>query len=704
LLCACALSCEGAPKAYRKLILLHTNDEHSHLVGFGPEADDFPASSSGATGAIKGGASRRSVALQAERAAAAALGADTLTVSAGDNMMGTLMQIAATTASPDYRVMKMLKYDVTTLGNHEFDYGPAGLVAAINAAKASAEGLPDIVASNIHFSGTSGDASLAALFDELGTSTTLPIHRTLVRTVPSGLKVGFIGIMGADAAAVAPLKAPVKFSIPPGQPDDNRLAALEQIYSDLRPYVQRLRVQDKVDLVVALSHSGADAANPAKSEDLAIAQNVAGIDVIVSGHSHTVFPATLIRNAASGKYVLVQQAGRFGDNVGRISILVSPEGYVGFDVAGSGLRAVDDKTAASDAAINTFVGGVGTALESQPIPGQSFSFLQYTLAQILGAPPPAKTALGDYYNFSLANLDYDIDNTSALQETELMVLSADSMLAMANAPGIGPTQLTLEAAGVVRVSTLEKGTKSKLGFGDVFRAVPLGGSPVTGTPGYPLCRFGVWLVEVKAAFEVAAGFAYTGHEDLFLVPAGFKFEYDTKRAPFNPNGDPTDRNNGRVTKIFQLKPADLAAGNYDGAYDLKFDASLTTGALPGWLDAPLRVLPVVTSLYMATFATFAGIHLKDISTGAPIPNNDANLTIIKRPLPAPNDTEIKQWEALGSYVRTLAAANAGKLPNRYNKTANLAAKPPQLPRRSTCVGANVIKDAKTGDPTGICKI
>ncbi len=57
---ALALACGGS-KSPRKLVILHTNDEHSHLIGLGPELDDFPTPSSGA--GIKGGASRRSVVL-----------------------------------------------------------------------------------------------------------------------------------------------------------------------------------------------------------------------------------------------------------------------------------------------------------------------------------------------------------------------------------------------------------------------------------------------------------------------------------------------------------------------------------------------------------------------------------------------------------------------------------------------------------------
>ncbi|MGZ6143943.1 MAG: bifunctional metallophosphatase/5'-nucleotidase, partial [Myxococcales bacterium] len=535
LLSALALSCSSSPSP-RKLVILHTNDEHSHLIGLGPEVDDFPTPAAAGTG-IKGGASRRSVVLKAERDAATAAGADHITVSAGDNMMGSLMQIAATTASPDYRVMKMLGYDLTTLGNHEFDYGPAGLAASIATAKGSAEGIPAIVASNIHFAGT-GDAALQAMYDANNVDPSKPIHGKYVITTKSGIKIGFVGIMGASAQEKAPAAAPTTFSLPAGVTNTNLVAVLAQIYDDVQPYVDSLRRDDKVDLVVALSHSGAEPTSPVSGEDVSIAQNVSGIDVIVSGHSHTDVPATLVKNLHTGKDVLVQQAGRFGDTLGRISLTVNGDGTLSFDTANSKLIAIDDHTAPSDAAINTLVGGMVQALESAPIPGQTFSFMQYTLAEILGGTPPALVNVGDYYNFPVADLPFDVDNAHQLQETELMDLITDANLAMVNNVFHIPTDLSAEGYGETRVPALQKGKTAKLGFADLFTAVPLGGSPVSGTPGYPLCRFGIYLAEVKAAFEVTAAFAY-GDSDFFLVPSGFKFQYDTTRAPFNPRADPT---------------------------------------------------------------------------------------------------------------------------------------------------------------------
>jgi len=456
-----------------------------------------------------------------------------------------------------------------------------------------------------------------------------------------------------------------------------------------------------VDLVVALSHGGADPANPATSEDIAIAQNVAGLDVIVSGHSHTDFPGQVFKNLQTGRSVLVQQAGRFGDTLGQIALTVNGDGTVSFDSTNTKLIPIDDHTAPGNATVDGVVSAAVQALESQNIPGATFSFLQYTLGEILHGAPPALVHTGDYYNYKMATLPFDVDNSANLQETELLDLSADSTLAATNQVAL--TEIAVEAAGVVRTPALRKGATGKLGFADLFTAVPLGGSPKpngSGTPGYPLCRFGIYLVEVKATFEVTAGFAYTGHADLYVVPAGFRFEYDMGRPAFNPNGDATSKDNGRVTRMWQLKPAALAAGTYDGdllsTYDLVFDVSLDAAhslpGFPGWVPSalgnPLRLVRAAASLYIATFATFAGVKLKALSdtmpgltTGAPVPGNDATLTILKRPLPAPGNTEIKQWEAMGGYVHAF-----GTMPARYNKGDPAGA----TPRRAVCIGATAV--------------
>jgi 5'-nucleotidase / UDP-sugar diphosphatase len=641
------------------LTLLHSNDEHSHLLGLSPELDDFPAPTTAGTGTLKGGASRRAVVLAAERSAAADAGAATLTVSAGDNMVGTLAQVAdtfpaAAFGAGDYRVLSMLHYDVTTLGNHEFDFGPTELASIVGAAKGSAEGLPAIVASNIHFSGTAGDASLQALFDETGTDATKPIHRWLVVTASNGLRVGFVGILGIDAASVAPLKAPLTFS-----------ASLAALYTDLQPVVDTVRSVGKADVVVALSHSNLMPDALTTSEDYLIAQNVSGLDVIVSGHTHTEVPAILVTNTATGKSVMVQQAGRYGDHLGRISLSVKGDGSIDFDTVNSKLIPIDDTTVPSDTAINGFVASIIGSLEQTPVAG-GLSFVQIALGEIFGTPQALPPEPGGLAFKSVAGLNFDIDNSKQVAETELADLVTDSLLAAAES--VAPTDLAVEAEGSLRVATLAQGKTQQLSFDDLFVAVSLGSSPVTLTPGYPLCRFAIVLAELKATFEATLKLAYAGQTDLFLVPAGYKFEYDLSRNPGN-----------QVTKIYKTS---THAGNTYDTYDsnsLIYDGS--TAASPGWITSPTSLVTTTSTLYVASFAAIAGVTLRDAETGDPLPNNDPTVAILHR---ASDGSEIKEWEALGNYVYTQAAAsgNDGLVPQRYSPSGT-------LPRRAICFQAGV---------------
>jgi 5'-nucleotidase/UDP-sugar diphosphatase len=671
-LCACSSSSSPPPPppAPRLLTLLHSNDEHSHLLGLSPEVDDFPAPTVAGTGSIKGGASRRSVVLAQERAAAADAGAATLTVSAGDNQVGTLAQVAdtypaAVFGSGDYRVLSMLKYDVTTLGNHEFDYGPNELARIISAAQGSADGIPAIVSSNIHFSGTQGDADLAALFDETGTDTTKPMHRWLVVTASNGLRVGFVGILGANAASVAPLKAPVVFSVPPGGSETDTAGVLTQIYADLQPVVDNVRSVGKADVVVALSHSNLVPGALTTSEDYLIAQNVSGIDVIVSGHTHSEVPAILVTNTASGKNVMVQQAGRYGDHIGRMSLSVNADGGVEFDSANSMLVPIDDTTIPSDTAINSFISGVISSIEQTPVAlapdGGPLSFLQFTLGEVFGAPQALPSEPGSLAFKSVAGLSYDIDNSRQVAETELADLVSDSILAAADA--IAPTDLSVEAEGSLRVSTLAAGKTQELSFDDLFAAVSLGASPVNGTLGYPLCRFAIVLGELKATFEATLSLAYAGNTDFYLVPAGFKFVYDLSRPA-----------NARVIQIFMTS---THAGNTYDTYDagsLLYDNS--TSGSPGWIADPTSKITTTATLYVASFAAVEGVTLYDADTDAIV--TDVTSTILHRA----DGSEIKEWEALGNYAYTQALANAGTMPARYSSSGT-------LPRRAICLQSGV---------------
>jgi 5'-nucleotidase / UDP-sugar diphosphatase len=674
-LCLIAAACSNTPAPpggqSKTLVILHTNDEHSHLIGFGPELDDYPAPATAGTGTIKGGVGRRAALLAQERTRATGLMADTLTVSAGDITMGTLMQALTTVSAPDFGAMKALGYDVLNIGNHEFDWGPDRLASAISAQAAKSEGAVPMVSSNIHFPSGGATTTLQPLFDETGADTTKPVHRSWVVTTAGGLKVGFVGIMGADAQRSAPYRLPVQFSLPASGMDSDEAGVMAKLFTEIQPVVDDLRNNKKVDLVVAVSHSGVNAPGDSTGEDNQIARNVTGIDVIVSGHSHTVYPATIEMNPTTNKPVLIQQAGQFGEYLGRIQLSIK-DGKVTFDMTNTTILPVDDKIIA-DPAFNTRLDDAITTLEATKLPSSTQSFLEHALSEVTATAVVDNPQMkGDLYFYPLGTTAFDVIGQQDEKETPLMVLAADAMLTSVEAVA-GPTVLAVQARGVVRAD-LNKGKSGTIAFGDVFRAFPLGISTIDGTVGYPLCRFAILGGELRAALEIVAGYAYSGApgaSGYFLVPAGLKFEYDTNRTPFTSSAtalDFLDPSKGRVTKITLAKDHsnldDYTGANGEVIWDVTAGGFVNSGD-------PTGLYVVTSSLYIAQFAAGVGVMLKNVAGTATVAPQD---TIVMRS----DGSELKDYESVASYIYAQSTANGGMLPARYNGSGG--------PRRDLCSG------------------
>jgi 5'-nucleotidase/UDP-sugar diphosphatase len=648
--------------AERRLVLLHTNDEHSHLFGFAPEIDDFPAPTEPGDGSIQGGIVRRAQLLSAERAAAADQGIDTLTVSAGDETQGALPQIAFETSSPDFTMMARLGYDVMCPGNHEFDLGPEAFAAAIEAA-AAGDGVPPIVSSNIHFSEEAGDDSLEALYGEAGSDA--PIQPYRVIETASGLRVGFFGVMGVSASFFAPLKGPVRFSAADPEDEGDRDAVLPLIYADIEPVVAALRDEEQVDVVVMVSHSGVNTSQPELGDDHQIASNVAGIDIVVSGHSHTPLEAPMFAEGPDGHTVPIVQAGSFGRWLGRAELIIRdgqrPE--IDTDPERTGLILIDDSIVPSDDEMLAELDQLIIDIESDILPEQ--------LSRIEGSPVTDDAGeIGDLYFREMGTTEFDVIGSRASVETNMLNLSTDAMLATAEELA-GPTMVAVQASGNVRDDILV-GDTGALSYADLYRVFPLGENPVDGSPGYPLTRFYIWTVELKAAFEVGVSRGYID-DSLYLAAAGVKVEYDTSREPQDISSTTAalDPQNGRVTRI--LVDVDHSDGVEDYTVAL-FDIDRTGAEWDSELGGSFALIPVVTSLYIASFAGTAGVTLKD--------EDGIAMELIDTILRRADDSEVKDYESFISYVRQICADNGGLLPTRYDESSDEGA----IPRRMICSG------------------
>ncbi|HEU4580215.1 MAG TPA: 5'-nucleotidase C-terminal domain-containing protein [Polyangiaceae bacterium] len=469
---------DDGPRAPQKLLLLHTNDIHSHLMGFGPERDYTPATTN--DDATHGGFARLASAIGRARASAAAADRAVLQLDAGDFMMGTLFELLGTLEAPELRMMQALGYDATTLGNHEFDWTPAGLAAILQAAGARQVSLP-ILSSNLQFSSSDpGDDALAALVQSTGA-----LRAKLVKNV-GGLKVGLFGLLGANASQVTPQARPLTF---------------EPIADAAERMVRELREVDDVDLVIALSHSGIDAQGHGEDADLAAA--VPGIDIIVSGHTHDVLP-----QPAQVGDTLIVTAGSYSGYLGELALTVtpaaSPGGRARVALDDYMLLDIDDSIpgdATTQAGLEQFVQGLDAAL--------GIRHLGYR--QVV-AETPVDLPLPLYQEAPIGDLVTDAYRS--------VVSALDPMQ---------PPALAFDADGQIRAPILE-GKTGEIWFTDLFQVLPIGIGPDQ-VPGFPLVSFYLNPKDIRSGLELNGVPQLVG-SDLFLEISGMKVELDASKPPF----------------------------------------------------------------------------------------------------------------------------------------------------------------------------
>jgi len=473
----------GGGGTAHKLVILHTNDLHSHLMGFGPEQDYTPLTTD--DDSTVGGAARLATAIASARGRADEAKSATLLLDAGDFMMGSLFELLGTTAAPELTFMQMMGYDATTLGNHEFDWTPTGLAGILAAAQAQGVTVP-IVASNTQFSDDDpSDDALAAL---AGSGVIQP---KLVRTV-GGLKVGIFGLLGASAAQVTPMAAPVTF---------------EDIGTAAARMVTELREEDGVDLVIALSHSGIY--NNGQGEDRELAKAVPGIDVIVSGHTHDSLAAPVHEGDT-----LIVTAGSYGRLLGELALSVTPAttsgGKAKVAVDSYALHTMDDSVGGVEqvqTAVDAYIDGIDTALADS---GLGYRDVVATTEVNIGLPEYAEAPVG--------NLVTDAYRTVCSQ------LEPDD-----------PPVVAFDANGQIRAE-IEKGTTGEVWLSDLFRVTPLGIGPDQ-NPGFPLVTYYLNASDITSGLELGAAESALPN-DFFLQVSGLKVEYDTTKPLF-----------GRVTKV-----------------------------------------------------------------------------------------------------------------------------------------------------------
>lgn len=451
----------------QKLVILHTNDMHSKLTGFGPELSYSPTTVN--DDQTLGGFSRLATLIKQEKIKNPE---STLVVDAGDFLMGTIFHADEQTEGFQLRLMKKMGYEAITLGNHEFDYGPAALSKIINSSLKKGK-IPQIVASNLIFSQSSkADDGL----EKLVKNQTIKEY-TIIKK--NGIKIGIIGIVGKDADEVAPNAKPVTFA--------------KQV-KVVRKLTDKLRNEEKVDLVILLSHSGfyPDDKGGYEGEDLKIAEKVKGLDVIISGHTHVATEQAIVH----GNTIIVQ-TGSYVRNLGRLELVVEHKKIKSFVFA---LIPVDDKIKGdteTDKLINDYKKVVSKKYfaplgltYAKPIAQITYTMKRNSLAD---------KKVGTVGPFVADAIKYYVDKNSE------------------------KVDLAIVASGMIRENIM----KGKITAPDIFRVSPLG-SGLDDVPGYPISKIYITGNELKKLMEVIV-MAQKPGEDSYINFSGVKIDSDKEK-------------------------------------------------------------------------------------------------------------------------------------------------------------------------------
>ena len=484
--------------------IVFTHDTHSHLNTFTTMVDGLETE--------LGGFARMNTLIEAQRAQ----NPDTLVIDGGDFSMGTLIQTVFETQAAELRMLGYLGCDVTTLGNHEFDYRSKGLANMLTSAQASGDAVPAMVVCNVDWDTmeaeglTEGQQRLKDAFTAYGVSDYTVLEK-------GDVDIAVVGVFGKDALACAPT-CELKFEDP--------IEAVKQTVADIK-------ANEDVDMIVCVSHSGTWE-DESKSEDELLAKAVPDLDLILSGHTHTELEKPIQHGST---YVV--SCGEYGKNLGELTLTQQADGR--WAMSAYELIPITSDIAvhaATQQTIDSFMDTVDTDYLAR---------FGYTKDQVLAE------------NDIVFSTQKDLENIH--EEHNLGDIIADAYVyAVENAADYDgvPVDLAVVPSGTVR-DTYARGD---ITVEQVFNSFSLG-IGADGVPGYPLISVYLTGREIRTAAEIDASvsdFMTTAR----LYCSGLNFTYNPHRLLLNKVTDVCLEDDGQPVALEDDKLYRIVADLYSG--------------------------------------------------------------------------------------------------------------------------------------------
>jgi 5'-nucleotidase/UDP-sugar diphosphatase len=434
------------------LLVMHTNDTHAY-------ADRFPYIAT----AVKK--------LRTEND-------NNILLHAGDVFSGDLY-FNAFKGQADLELMNYLKYDAMTFGNHEFDLGSTN-EGHLALSKFIKRARFPFVSANVDFS---KDELIRDLQLKRVTSSYKNghIYDGVVLNV-NGQQVGVFGLSTEETPSMSSV-GKVEFT--------NYLKRAKESVAAFE--------KQGINKIIALTHLGFDD-SLIWDNDMELAKQVEGIDIIVGGHTHTSLKKPYVSTYYDAPTIIVQ-ANEYGKMLGTLNVKFNHEGEI---------------YAFEGQLINTDHTG-GTSLEADKealdILSPFAKKVEKLTSQSIGVE--AVVALDGGRNGENSGFT-NVRN----KETNLGNLMTDAMLAKAKS--INPeTSIAFQNGGGIRAGI----AKGDITVGDVLKVMPFGNA---------LALVELSGADIRATLEhgVGADVLENGRglkeNGAFLHVAGMKFTYDSK--------------------------------------------------------------------------------------------------------------------------------------------------------------------------------
>lgn len=555
--------------------IMFTHDTHSHLDSFLTQEDG--------ENVIVGGFARIKTLIDEKKAENANL----FLFDAGDFSMGTLVQTIFMEEAAELRMLGALGCDVTTFGNHEFDYRSQGLADMLENAASNTDRIPALTLCNVDWESMEKDGLtdeqqvLKKAFEVYGVSDYIVVQK-------GNVKIAVIGVFGEDSLKCAPTCV-LKFKNAP---------------EAVRETIKAIRAnENSIDMIVCVSHSGTNK-DIKRSEDEILAKEVPELDLIISGHTHTVLNEPIVYGDT---YIV--SCGSYGRYLGSLSMRQNSDGR--WSMEQYELLSVTEEIA-QDKQTQDKIDGFMDKVDTQYLSG-----FGYERKQVL--------AENDVTFCSV------LDLSKRHQEGNLGNIIADSYIyAVEHAQDFDgiPVDFAVAPSGTVR-GTYPLGN---ITVEDVFNSFSLG-IGADGVPGYPLVSVYLTGRELKTAAEIDASVS-----DIMttarLYISGMNFSFNPNRLILN-----------KVTDCY------LVGDNGDR---IEIDD-----------DKLYRIVSDLYSGQMLSAATDVSYGLLSIvpknADGVPYEN-------IEDAIIMDGNMEMKAWSAIASYMESFPdtdGSGVGNVPEAY---------------------------------------